>query len=125
FCSRPLAAEWPETAPLKEEINLGDVRNSLQSLMTRLVGIRRDAKGLAAAMEQVLFWDRYVSVREFNSPKGWELQNLLLVARLMITAAAGREESRGVHFRSDFPEPDAGQTNHVAIRAENVGQAPA
>jgi L-aspartate oxidase len=117
FCSRPLVAEWPEAAPLKEEINLDDVRNSLQALMTRLVGIRRDAPGLAAAMEQAQFWHRYVSVREFNTPRGWELQNLLLVARLMITAATERTESRGVHYRSDFPETDPQQAEHLAIRA--------
>ena len=35
---------------------------------------------------------------------GWELQNLLTVARLMIDAALQREESRGTHFRSDFPD---------------------
>ncbi len=122
FCSRPLAAEWPEAAPLKEEINLDDVRNSLQALMTRLVGIRRDAAGLATAMEQVQFWDRYVSAREFSTPRGWELQNLLLVARLMIAAASERKESRGVHFRSDYPATDPKQAEHIAIRASELSK---
>ena len=43
---------------------------------------------------------------EFDSRPGWELQNLLTIARLMIDAAWQREESRGVHYRSDFPHPD-------------------
>ena len=44
--------------------------------------------------------------REFRDRGGWELQNLLTMARLMIDAAIEREESRGTHFRSDFPARD-------------------
>ena len=49
--------------------------------------------------------------------RGWELQNMLLVAQLVIASAAVRNESRGVHFRSDFPETDPNQTEHVAFIA--------
>ena len=41
--------------------------------------------------------------RQFTDPDGWELQNMLTVARLMVEAALAREESRGVHLRTDFP----------------------
>ena len=99
-----------------EELNLVDLRNSLTSLMGRHVGIRRDAEGLAAAAQQVEFWDRYVGRAEFHTVEGWELQNMLLVARLMIASALARTESRGVHFRSDYPETSAGPGEHVTIR---------
>ena len=36
-------------------------------------------------------------------PEGWQLQNMLTVARIMIAAALEREETRGVHLRTDFP----------------------
>lgn len=122
FCARPLKAEWPEQMPPKEEINLDDVRNSLQALMTRRVGIERNASGLNLAMEQVLFWNRYVSVREFANPRGWELQNMLLVARLMILAAIERTESRGVHYRSDYPETDPEWARHIElVNSSQVG----
>jgi L-aspartate oxidase len=117
FTAVPLGAEWPSTAHDDEELNLADLRNSLVSLMWRNVGIQRNADELTAAGEQVNFWDRYATTREFSTPEGWELQNMLLAARLIIAAAQTRRESRGVHFRSDFPETDSAQAEHIALVA--------
>jgi L-aspartate oxidase len=44
--------------------------------------------------------------RTFDSRPGWELQNLLTIARLMIGSALEREESRGTHYRRDFSRRD-------------------
>ncbi len=96
-------------------LDAADVTNSLRSLMVRKMGIVRDAAGLAEAGHDIQFWCRYVLGREFDSRAGWELQNLLTVARLMTAAAAAREESRGTHFRSDFPaRDDARWRRHLA-----------
>ncbi len=117
FTAIPLKSDWPER-PQDDGLDLEDVRNSLTSLMARNVGIERDADGLRSAAEQVSFWDRYVSDREFADPRGWELQNMLLVSKLVIASAVARKESRGVHFRSDFPETDPKQNDHIAVVAE-------
>jgi L-aspartate oxidase len=74
--------------------------------MVRNMGVVRDRASLEDARDHVAFWCRYVLGREFDHRAGWELQNLLTCARLMIDSALAREESRGVHFRSDFPERD-------------------
>ncbi len=89
-----------------EALDLADIRNSLKSQMWRSVGIRRDRAGMNQAQENVERWCRYVLGRQFQSPDGWQLQNLLTVARIMIAAALQREETRGVHLRADFPRLD-------------------
>ncbi len=83
-----------------------DVRNSLRSLMWRNVGITRSVKPLAEAQDIIKFWQRYVMDKVFDSPLGWECQNMLTVCVFIAQAAQKRRESRGVHFRSDFPKID-------------------
>ncbi|MBY0232357.1 MAG: FAD-binding protein, partial [Gemmataceae bacterium] len=93
--------------PLDEgKLDIADLTNSLRGLMMRRMGVVRDAAGMREAEKQVAFWGRYVLRREFGSRPGWELQNMLTVARLMLWAAQERTESRGVHFRSDHPARD-------------------
>ena len=98
-----------ENPPVEEPpkpLNLADIRNSLTSLMWRDVGVRRSADQMAQALEMIDRWRRYVLGRQFCSAEGWELQNMLTVSRLIVQAALQREESRGVHLRTDFPETD-------------------
>jgi L-aspartate oxidase len=121
FAAPALSCDWPTSdaaAPLADdELNLLDLRNSLGSEMWRNVGIQRDQTGLEAAQHQVDFWNSYVLRREFSDLHGWELQNMLLVSKLIIVTALARRESRGVHYRRDFPEPDPQQATHTSMRA--------
>jgi L-aspartate oxidase len=103
FRALPLESSFE---PDRTELNLADLRNSLQSLMGRRAGITRDREGLEAALEDLVFWGKYVLSHEMTTQQGWELQNLFTLARLMLAAMLQREESRGVHFRSDFPQRD-------------------
>lgn len=118
FTVPAIESEWPTATD--DQLNLADLRNSLSAIMWRNVGIHRDEESLKAAASQVDFWDRYVSAREFNSVEGWELQNMLLTARLIIESARARTESRGVHYRSDYPETDPEWTGHVAISSPEL-----
>jgi L-aspartate oxidase len=88
------------------KLNLEDIKNSLKSSMTRDVGIERKGGKLKEAKERINFWMDYVLAREFSQPQGWELQNMLTVASLIVKSALIREESRGVHYRTDFPKKD-------------------
>ena len=109
----PLSYRVP-TPEAAETLDVTDLTNSLRSLMVRNMGIVRDRRRMREAKRDVAFWCRYVLTREFDGRTGWELQNLLTVARLMIDAALEREESRGTHFRSDFPARDVAWNRHVS-----------
>jgi L-aspartate oxidase len=101
----PLSFTIPSHEP-DDRLDVADLTASLRSLMVRKMGIVRERGRLLEAQHDVEFWCRYVLTREFENKTGWELQNLLTVARLMIDAALRRDESRGTHFRSDFPARD-------------------
>src|SRR3984893_13108082 len=98
------AAFEPQTAGPR--LDVADLTRSLRSLMVRNMGITRNRSSLREAEKQVAFWCQYALRREFSGRAGWELQNLLTVARLMIWSALERTESRGVHFRMDYPARD-------------------
>lgn len=88
------------------ELDLEDVRNSLQSLMWRNVGIERDGKYLKEVIKNIDLWCKYIINNEFSAPLGWEVQNMLTLSRLISASAFERRESRGVHYRLDFPDTD-------------------
>jgi L-aspartate oxidase len=90
----------------RSRLDTADVLNSLKSLMWRNVGIIRFAKPLAEAQEIISFWQRYVLDKVFDSDTGWECQNMLTVCLMMAKAAEARTESRGTHFRDDYPQTD-------------------
>jgi L-aspartate oxidase len=111
---RAIPLENARLDPNGERLDLADIRNSLKSLMWRNVGVRREADGLREALVNVEHWSSYVLEQQFADPTGWELQNMLCIARLMITAALNRQETRGCHVRTDFPGPDEKNWNRHA-----------
>jgi L-aspartate oxidase len=99
----------------KTELDLTDVKSSLRSLMWRNVAIERMGDRLSETREIIAFWSRYVMDKTFTpadtgngtgATSGWELQNMLTACFLISTAALARKESRGAHYRMDFPQRD-------------------
>ncbi|MDI6448230.1 L-aspartate oxidase [Anaerobaca lacustris] len=104
----------------RSQLDVPDVRNSLRALMWRNVGITRTAQPLTEAEEIIRFWHRYVMDKVFDSPEGWECQNMLTASLLVTCAAQLRKESRGVHYRVDHPETDdAHFRKHIEIVKAN------
>ncbi|HZY89772.1 MAG TPA: hypothetical protein VFE78_33430 [Gemmataceae bacterium] len=110
----PVAGDFrPESAG--PALDVADLTSSLRNLMVRNMGIVRNRAGLLEAERTVSFWCRYALGREFHTRAGWELQNLLTVARLMIWSALQRTESRGTHFRGDHPQRDDAHWLHHVV----------
>jgi L-aspartate oxidase len=106
----------------KAGLDLRDIANSLKSLMWRNVGIERNEEMLGEAEESIDFWCGYVMPHEFAFRGGWELQNMLTLAKLVTVAARRRCESRGVHFRSDFPNlDDTHWKTHITFQRPETG----
>ena len=105
------------------------VQYDLQEMMQDLVGIVRKEEELLTAMEELKkLWRRSNKVkvignREYNN--GWhtalDLQNLLTVSEAITRAAIERKESRGAHFREDYPEKDekTGKGNLIISKGED------
>jgi len=106
-----------------------DVQFALQDMMQQLVGIVRTETEMLRAVEYLqMMRKRAVDVRvtgnrEYNA--GWhtamDLNNLLTVSEAVAMAALERKESRGAHFREDYPQKDEknGKFNLVIIKGEN------
>jgi L-aspartate oxidase len=87
---------------------------ALQSLMWDRVGIVRSGEGLTEARSTLATWQQ--AADEPSDRSSYELSNLILAGRLMSEAALFREESRGAHFRSDFPQPLDAWLKHIVFR---------
>ena len=81
--------------------DIPDLRDALKSLLWRKAGVMRHEEGLRGALDDAMQWSSYVFSRQFQTVEGWELQNMLTVARLILEAALNRRETCGAHTRCD------------------------
>jgi succinate dehydrogenase / fumarate reductase flavoprotein subunit len=96
--------------------------------MSSAAGVYRTGKDLKEALEQLTkiaelaLSSKAQGSRRFNYSlsEKFELKNMLSVARAVLKSALGREESRGAHYRLDFPEADdADWLKHSLLSKEN------
>jgi L-aspartate oxidase len=87
---------------------------ALQSLLWDKVGIVRSGEGLREAANIFAAWEK--ELKPPTDRPSHELANMVLVGRLMAEAALIREESRGAHFRSDFPHPLDAWLKHIVFK---------
>jgi L-aspartate oxidase len=117
------------------------LRDDLARLMWQCAGICRQQSDLETAIAQVQTWQHHFDQLPFSQwlprvqpdqeiilpslaaslpIRQWsELRNLLHISQLILTCAAFRTESRGGHYRSDYPSPDPAWQAHTLVEQGN------
>ena len=116
---RPYAEAVTDERP--QGLVAADIRPALQSVMTEEAGVLRSATGLAHALEELgALADKAGEV----GTRAWEATNLVTISTALAESARQREETRGSHWREDFPErDDARWSGHFDVTLDGSGIA--
>ncbi|MEG6614679.1 L-aspartate oxidase [Pseudoclostridium thermosuccinogenes] len=87
-------------------VNADEVIRHIQKIMTEHVGIVRNREGLLLAKQEVGKYFDLIKNMKNSTLRDYEMQNIVLLATLIIESALEREESRGAHYRTDFSKTD-------------------
>jgi len=111
--------------------NLGKIREEMRSLMTEKVGVFRKGDGIQGAIETLKGLKERAEKTALSSRslimnqdliQRWELDNLLINAMVIAKGALNRRESRGGHFREDFPERNDHFNYHTLAFMSEYGE---
>ncbi|HVR73434.1 MAG TPA: L-aspartate oxidase [Planctomycetota bacterium] len=109
------------SGPKSAAIDHADLISSLRSLIWLKVGLERNGAELTAALQQIRSWIPYVMGSDFRDVQSWTVQNMILMAYLLTLAGLRREESRGVHYRTDHPKrDDAVWQQHMSLSQADI-----
>lgn len=91
--------------PPRQGLGPAEAKKQLQAIMWEKVGIIREINGLKRAAAQIEHL--YSNLAREEYPVAYmEMVNMLTIARIVVQAALSRRESRGGHYRSDYPQRD-------------------
>ena len=94
-------------------LNMAEIRRSIRKVMWEKVGIFRNLEMLQQALEHIQKTPNLKS----SLRNEFEIQNMLDLSRFIINGAIQRQESRGAHYRSDYPNRDDAHWNrHIIFR---------
>lgn len=91
-------------------VSLGELQQSLKQVMWEKVGVIRDMENLEVAQKEIAVLREQLTaislVDNRQLPQAIKLANMLTVSEMVCSAALMRTESRGAHYRSDYPKED-------------------
>ena len=111
----PPASVTRHLSPRAVPLDIDDVVRSLKALTWRALGVFRNGLELLEAEENITSWESYVLPEQFQARGGFEIQNMLTVAKVIARSALQRTESRGAHQRTDFPDTDSAWNRHSVV----------
>jgi L-aspartate oxidase len=130
------APKLPLLRPLKqaEQDAIHHIRSILPKLMSKSLGLVRDAEELQQAQEAIQVWMEELGM-DLDTPapiyadntltrEGLEVWNLLTLGALTVQSALQRTESRGAHFRQDYPQADPTWIAHSGISKKGWQKIP-
>ncbi len=96
------------TNKTKKTLNLSELTLKLKDTMWHNAGIVRNQEKLTTALNDIKeLKTKFNKTFKCANEEEYEFRNLLIVAELIVKSALLRKESRGAHFRDDYPEPDS------------------
>lgn len=106
----------------KSRAKIATQRRKLRELAFNDAGVRRSRSSLERALSEIGKMAKFLEV-EYDSADGYELQNMITAAYLIVKSALMRKESRGTHFREDFPQLDEKNwRKHIVLKMSSDGQ---
>jgi fumarate reductase (CoM/CoB) subunit A len=113
----------------KDAIRPYELKNRLKKIVTQYIGATRNQDGLKTAIESIKYLKGeelprlgVTEIKEYNNDwiEAIEVSFMLDVAEVIGNCALLRKESRGTHFREDFPQPDnKNWLKHTSAKLEN------
>lgn len=106
---------------ITEELDIPALKKKLKDIMWDYVGIFRDEKSLKTAQERLeeLRKEFPRSYKCINREE-YEFRNMLQVSELIATSALMRKESRGAHYRTDFPQTNEECVHSIITKEDKV-----
>ena len=112
------------------EINFYDIKHELGKLLFEKVGLFRNEEDLSFALEKVELWqNQYENMGLGDKSKQYnknlvefiEFKHMLELSNIIINCALNRKESRGAHFRTDYPKEDTRYAKRTVALGQNDG----
>ncbi|ENN95922.1 succinate dehydrogenase flavoprotein subunit [Methanocaldococcus villosus KIN24-T80] len=106
------------------DINPMELIDRLREIMWKYVSLIRNKEGLEKAKSEINEIGKYLDEINTSSPlylqKYFELKNMITVSKLVIDSALYRKESRGAHYREDYPETKDEWRGNIIIKGNKI-----
>jgi len=109
---------------LTKSIDVNEIRNKIGHILFKKLGIVRNGVTIKRAIDNFIEMEKDIGKEKLEKPVSikaiLELQNALLVSKAIAKSALKREESRGSHFRIDYPETDKKFEKNTLVGIEDL-----